>query len=389
MADASTGVSDVDQDGRPAGRVWVLDDPRAGGAEAAIGIAERLGTPFRRIPLSWNWLAHVAALSPHGSLLGLAAVGRGSGSAGRIGQGWEQAIGYAAPGRRNPPPVAGSAAPSWQEGNPAEAAWSRLCPASPALAHVSRPVLTLSSGSRSAAVALWLKARLGTRLVHCARPGLRGSAFDLLVVPRHEQPPDAANVLATLGLTHRLSPLLLRQARLAWQERLSHLPHPRIALLVGGPVRGTDLKPAVAHTLGTRIAGLAKSLNGSVLATTSRRTGAEATDALAAGLAPSLHVLYRWGEPGPNPYEAFLASADAIVVTGDSIAMLSEACATDAAVFVALPELAGAQQRRLHASLFEAGQARLLGGSVSPWPRTPLDEAGRVAAEIIRRFPLE
>ena len=57
---------------RTQARVWVLDDPRVGTANQAIGIAERLGVPFRRVPLMWNpWTAHLAGLVPGGSLAGL------------------------------------------------------------------------------------------------------------------------------------------------------------------------------------------------------------------------------------------------------------------------------------------------------------------------------
>ena len=87
------------------------------------------------------------------------------------------------------------------------------------------------------------------------------------------------------------------------------------------------------------------------------------------GSARTLHVLYRWGEPGENPYLGFLASADAVVVTADSVSMISEACATTAPVFVALPELAGPRHRRLIATLHRAGHVRLLGDDLSPWPR--------------------
>jgi mitochondrial fission protein ELM1 len=100
-------------------------------------------------------------------------------------------------------------------------------------------------------------------------------------------------------------------------------------------------------------------------------------------------LLYRWGEPGDNPYAGYLASADAIVVTADSVAMLSDACATGAAVFVALPELAGARERRIVAAFAKAGQVRILGEDLSPWPRTPLDEAGRVAREVARLVQLD
>lgn len=322
-------------------RVWVLDDPRPGTSAQALGIAERLGVPFRRVPLGWSKFPHLAGLVPGGSLLGLSE-----------------------PARRAA----------------AEAA-------------AAPPALVISAGRRSAAVALWMKSQYGARIVHCMSPGLAGllahDAFDLLVIPEHDRPTPAPNVLPVLGAPHRLSPLLLSQAESAWRERLAHLPHPRIALLVGGPVRAVGMPPALAHTLGRRAARIAAARGGSVLATTSRRTGTEATEALAAGLASSLNLIYRWGEPGENPYRGFLASSDAIVVTADSVSMISEACATDAAVYVAVPELAGRRHQRLIASLVAAGQVRLFGNGIAAWPRPRLDEAGRVAAEILRRFLLE
>ena len=324
----------------PEARVWVLDDPRAGTAAQALGIAERLGVPFRRIPLAWTWMAHVAGLAPGGSLLGLSPATRST-----IGD---------------------------------------------AVQTAEAPNLVLSAGRRSAAVALWMKARFGCRIVHCMSPGLGGllrpDAFDLLVIPTHDRPTDAPNVLPILGAPHRVTPLKLRQARDAWEERLGHLPHPRVALLVGGPVRATDMPPARAHALARQVVRLVGPTGGSVMATTSRRTGSEATEALSAGLSRVMHVLYRWGEPGENPYLGYLATADAIIATADSVSMISEACATGAAVFVAIPEQADLRKRRFLTALIETGQARPLGEDLAPWPRPRLDEAGRVAAEIRARF---
>ncbi len=338
----------------PEARIWVLDDPRAGTAAQALGIAERLGLPFRRIPLAWSWMAHVAGLAPGGSLLGLA------------------------PSARRAVTEAARLPGSEREGDAGGVALA--------------PDLVLSAGRRSAAVALWLKARFGSRIVHCMNPGLGGlfrpEAFDLLVMPGHDNPAPAANVLRIIGAPHRVTQLKLRHARDAWEERLAHLPRPRVALLVGGPIRGTEMPPARAHALARQVARLVGKAGGSVIATTSRRTGAEATEALSAGLARVMHVLYRWGEPGENPYLGFLATADAIVVTADSISMMSEACATGAPVFFALPEQADARKRRFLAELAEADQVHPLGNSLSPWPRAPFDEAERVASEIRRRFGL-
>ena len=319
-------------------RIWVLEDPRPGTSAQALGIAERLGEPFRRIPLRWNWRTHFAGLAPRGSLAGLDAPG--------------------------------------------------ITPAD--LRH--KPALVISAGRRSAAVALWLKVHTGCRIVHCMSPGLAGvwrrPEFDLLVLPEHDGAAPAPNVFTVLGAPHRLSQAALAEAREIWSERLSHLPHPRVALLLGGPPKSTEMPPGLAHRLGQRVARLVAARGGSIMASTSRRTGREATEALAAGLGPAMHLLYRWGEPGENPYRGFLASADTIVITADSVSMISEACATDAAVYVALPELASPRHHRLAKSLYDAGQARPFEASLAAWPRPKLDEAARVAEEIRRRFSL-
>ncbi|MBX9593401.1 MAG: hypothetical protein K2X46_03485, partial [Roseomonas sp.] len=54
--------------------VWVLADPRAGTAAQAIGIAERLGLPFRTVPLEWGALARLPLGWP--TLMGLAPASR-------------------------------------------------------------------------------------------------------------------------------------------------------------------------------------------------------------------------------------------------------------------------------------------------------------------------
>ncbi|WP_145133945.1 mitochondrial fission ELM1 family protein [Roseomonas gilardii] len=318
-------------DRRAGPRIWVLADPRAGTAAQALGIAERLeerlGEPFRSIPLAWSPLARIPW--PWPTLAGLA------------------------------PPVR-------------------------AELRQGAPALVISAGRRSAPAALWL-GRRGARTVHCMRPGFGIGGFDRLVLGQHDlagkTPPLPSNILPVLGATHRLSPARLAAARAEWAA-LAELPRPRTALLIGGPIRGEGMDPAAAGELAARVAAG----SGSVMATTSRRTGEAAAEAVARHLGGSPGRLFRWGDAGPNPFAGFLAWADAVVVTGDSVSMLSEALAVAAPVFVAMPGLdpsAAPRHAALHRSLYEAGQARPFDAFPEPFARTPLDESGRVAAEIL------
>jgi mitochondrial fission protein ELM1 len=142
------------------------------------------------------------------------------------------------------------------------------------------------------------------------------------------------------------------------------------------------MAPEVAARIAARVAGFA----GSVLATGSRRTGRPAEAAVAEAIAALPHRLHRWGDGGANPYAGLLAWADAVVVTGDSVSMISEALATAVPVFVADPGGLGPRHRRLHESIFAAGQARPLEEAPTPFARAPLDETGRVAFEVAERF---
>jgi mitochondrial fission protein ELM1 len=141
------------------------------------------------------------------------------------------------------------------------------------------------------------------------------------------------------------------------------------------------MAPAAAAALVAGVAGFA----GSVLATASRRTGAAATEELARALSVVPHRLHRWGGQGANPLLGFMAWADALVVTGDSVSMLSEALVTTAPIFIAPMGDEGRRHRALHRSLVEAGQARMLDQAPAPFARAPLDEVGRIAAEIRAR----
>ena len=178
----------------------------------------------------------------------------------------------------------------------------------------------------------------------------------------------------------------MARARDLWAERLSHLPAPRLLLLFGG----AEQKAALA--LGQRLAAMARARGGCVMAsvlpsgTRAGNAAAVAADALAAGLAGCLHLVYRDGEPGEDPTLGFLGHADAVVAAGVGARTLSEACTASVPIFATLLGAERRETRLLIERMIQADQMRLLQDDFSPWPRHPLDEAGRIAREIRTRF---
>jgi hypothetical protein len=83
-----------------------------------------------------------------------------------------------------------------------------------------------------------------------------------------------------------------------------------------------------------------------------------------------------------------LALADAIVVTLDSVSMISEAVATEAPVMLA--KLPGRSRRKamFAEALLREGRVREFAGRLETWPAAPLNDTPEAAAEMCRRLGL-
>jgi mitochondrial fission protein ELM1 len=198
------------------------------------------------------------------------------------------------------------------------------------------PDLVIAAGRRTAPVAQWIRAQSQgrTRLVHLGRKG--GDAadrFDLVATPAYCRLFPHPRRIETCAPLHSVTATRLAEARERWRERFASLGSPRFAVLVGGSSGQYRIDAAQARALATEVSRLARERGGSVLATTSRRTGRAATAAFCAALGPDACV-YRPGDPGENPYLGLLAWADAIVATGDSESMLAEAASTGKPILV-------------------------------------------------------
>lgn len=192
------------------------------------------------------------------------------------------------------------------------------------------PDLVISAGMRNEPICRWIRRQSGgvTRLVHIGRPWAPLDRFDLVITTPQYRLPDRDNVLQNLGTLHRVNQESLAQAAAEWEPRLAHLPRPRIGVVLGGNSGPYTLGRHAGQRLGVAVSSLATEHDGSLLITTSSRTSPAAAESLAAALERP-YYMYRWAGGGAeNPYMAILALADAIVVTSDSVSMISEAVAT-------------------------------------------------------------
>ncbi len=198
------------------------------------------------------------------------------------------------------------------------------------------PELILTAGRRNEPIARWIRQQSGgrTKLVHLGRPWARPEAFDLIVTTPQYRLPPRANILENETVIHGLEPERLEEAARALQARLSEMPRPLIAVLVGGSAGPFTLDAENAQRLADEAKALAERQGGTLLVTTSARTEPEAVEALRRAL-PGAGLFYAWKSgDAENPYLGLLSLADVLVASGESISMATEACATGKPVYL-------------------------------------------------------
>jgi mitochondrial fission protein ELM1 len=206
--------------------------------------------------------------------------------------------------------------------------------------------------------------------------------FDLVVVPGHDRL-RGPNVVTTLGALNRVTPERLAVEGAAWAPRLAHLPSPRVAVLIGGDNGVYRLTAERMRRLADDLAALSRAGFG-LMVTPSRRTGPVNEAILGAALdAVRADV---WDGTGDNPYFGYLALADAIIVTADSVNMVTEAGATGRPVHVVDLEGGSSKFAAFHAAMREAGITRPFEGRIAQWDYPPLLETARVAGIVRDRL---
>ena len=313
--------------------VWVLHDGKAGMRSQALGLAEATGFPLVEKPLEIRppWRLLPPQLWP----LSRCAVSRGK----------------------------VVLAPPW-------------------------PDLVIGCGRNTVIPALAIRRASGGRafLAQIQDPRRRRSEFDLLIVPEHDRL-RGSRVIVSRGAMHRVT-----SARLAAEHRrfpaLAAMPHPILAVLLGGSNKAYRLTLRRLGEIADAIAAVLRESGGSALVTPSRRTGAEGLELMQKRLAGLPAAI--WDCTGDNPYFAYLGLADAFLATADSVSMISEAAATGKPIHILGLDGGNAKFARFHQLMQQAGITRPFAGHVETWSYPIPDDTARAGAAlralVLRRF---
>jgi len=225
----------------------------------------------------------------------------------------------------------------------------------------------------------------GIPIIQIQNPRISLNEFNYAIIPQHDGV-EGKNVIQNLGSLNRVNDAVLDHARQEWQEKLSLYQKPRVAVLIGGNNKYVRLHPDwVDDMIAKCYALLERGM--SLFITVSRRTPEVLRERLHAAF-PHKNNVWFYDGVGENPYFAFLAAADYILVTADSVNMISEALSTHVPVALLRMPGEGKKFTRFYETLFERGLTHWYDGDWKITQRPQLQETARVAALLREKLNL-
>ena len=260
----------------------------------------------------------------------------------------------------------------------------------------SCPDLMIGCGRQAIAPLILLKKKYGAAIftAYIQDPRISIKNFDCVIAPNHDAL-TGPNIETMIGSPNRLTEDRFKHAKEQFKFELAGIPPKRVAVLIGGNSKAYDLDADTARRHIDVIQNLAK-LGYGILLSVSRRTPKPIIHLYKQALS-SIDNIWIYDGDGENPYFAFLATAEFILVTEDSTNMLTEACATGKPVY-ALPLRKKNNQtarkfEHLRAELSDrCGLKRIETLSdlekalETPHIYAPLDETGRIAKRLLHKL---
>jgi len=229
------------------------------------------------------------------------------------------------------------------------------------------PKLIIGCGRKSAPIGRWIKKESHnySKYIQIMWPAYPYKDLDLIFTPSHDNINKKKNVVNIQISPNIIDKKLLSESKVKWKTEFNQLNQPRVTLAIGGDTKFHKLNANHIKELFKQIKEIMND-KGSLLVTTSRRTSIEAYEAIKNEI-KKLKIQSVFWDPKykkPNPYYGYLSYADIVVVTGDSVSICSEVCATGKPLLIYAPNAITIKKHKLfHNLLIKKGIAQYLNKS--------------------------
>ena len=233
----------------------------------------------------------------------------------------------------------------------------------------------ITTGKKLSGVSAALKKLYGDKIIniHLQKPNFYSEYFDILVTPEHDDFYRKKNVINIVGSLSPFNEMEIEKKNPLIEKKFKYFKSPNVLVLLGGKSKRFSPTNTDYSKLLLDIKYAAKKISANVIICQSRRTPENILYLAKQIFSDFTNHFYISKKDEPNIYPAIIKICDYIVVTNDSVNMISETASTTKNLFLGYLNKEKSKLKSFHEKLLKYNSIKIFKNSFYNFKKIPLD----------------
>ena len=233
----------------------------------------------------------------------------------------------------------------------------------------------VTTGKKLSGVSVALKKIYGERIIniHLQKPNFYSKYFDILVTPEHDDFYRKNNIIKIIGSLVPFNEIEIKKKNPLIEKKFKYFKSPNVLVLLGGKSKRFTPTNTDYSKLLLDIKYAAKKISANVIICQSRRTPENVLYLTNQIFSDFTNHYYISKKDEPNIYPSIIKICDYIVVTNDSVNMISETAFTTKSLFLGYLNKEKSKLKSFHEKLFKNNNIKVFEKSFYNFKKIPLD----------------
>jgi len=233
----------------------------------------------------------------------------------------------------------------------------------------------ITTGKKLSGVSVALKKIYGERIIniHLQKPNFYSKYFDILVTPEHDDFYRKNNIIKIIGSLVPFNEIEIKKKNPLIEKKFKYFKSPNVLVLLGGKSKRFTPTNTDYSKLLLDIKYAAKKISANVIICQSRRTPENILYMTEQIFSDFTNHFYISKKDEPNIYPSIIKICDYIVVTNDSVNMISETASTTKSLFLGYLNKEKSKLKSFHEKLLKNNNIKIFEKSFYNFKKIPLD----------------
>ena len=242
----------------------------------------------------------------------------------------------------------------------------------------------ITTGKKLSGVSASLKKLYGNKIIniHLQKPNFYSEFFDILVTPEHDDFYRKKNVIKIVGSLSPFSEIEIKKKNPLIEKKFKYFKSPNVLVLLGGKSKRYTPTNTDYSKLLIDIKNAAKKNSANVIICQSRRTPDHILYLAEQIFADFKNHFYISKKDEPNIYPSIIKLCNYVIVTNDSVNMISEIASTNKNLFLGYLNKEKSKLKSFHKKLLISNNMKIFKKNFYNFNKIPLDNKKKLNTDF-------